>query len=361
VRALRTLTKGVAAWVIIVAAVFGLTALRSLADSAKLSEVPYPTLPRISLTASQARQWTTFPSYTDAVPVLMYHAVGAHSRSKAVAHLNVTRRMFALQMRAFHVAGFHTLTLRQYVRWYEAWRQGKGSTVALPPKPILITFDDGRIDAYRAASLILRHYHFHATDLVVPGWVAPHPGFELQWSTMRKMERGGVFTIQEHFGYGTEGVPINREGTVAGRFGALEYFPAADGRPAHVETFRQFAKAMRANMRWGKQQLEQEVPGYRDLAMAVPESDYGTSVPIVPGLAHIVLGYLDSHYPVVFDGDYLYGGEEGSIASSRLNARVVYRMKMENHLSLAGLRCRLYDFVKDTPIWMEYQCKSLRT
>lgn len=355
------MAKGLVAWLVIVAAVFGLTALRSLADGQRLSQVPYPTVPRVSLTAAQTRQWTTFPSYSNAVPVLMYHAVGAHSRSKAVAHLNVTRKMFALQMRALYVAGFHTVTLREYVQWYDAWRQGKGDTVALPAKPILLTFDDGRVDAYRAAASILRRYHFRATDLVVPGWVGPHPGFELQWSTMRKMERGGVFTIQEHFGYGTEGVAINAQGTIAGRFGALEYFPASGGHPARVETFGQFAEAMHANMKWGEQQLKQEVPGYRVLAMAVPESDYGTSVPIVPGLAHIVLGYLDSHFPVVFDGDYLYGGEEGSIASSRLNSRVVYRMKMENHLSLAGLRCRLYDFVKNTPIWMEYQCKSLRT
>ena len=358
---LRSLTHGVAAWLVLSGAVVGLSGLRALADAKHLIQEPDPTIPRVQLSATTITSWKTFPSYSNAIPVLMYHAVGAHGKTPATIHLNVSRRMFAMQMRALYVGGFHAITLRQYVDWYNSWRAGKGSTVSLPTKPILITFDDGRVDAYRAAAAILRHYHFHAADLVVPGWVASHPRFELQWNTMRRMEQVKTFTIQEHFGFGTEGVPVNAKGEMAGRFGHPQYFPGSHGRPGHVESLQQFFRAFHYNMEWGEQQLKNEVPGFQHLAMALPESDYGQAVPSDPEISGHVLGWLNAHYTVVFDGDYLYGGDGGSLASARLTKQVVYRIKMESQLSLGGLRCRLYDFVTHAPIWMEYRCKRMRT
>ena len=46
------------------------------------------------------------------VPVLMYHSIGGKA-----SYLTVSRRLFAEQMRALKVAGFHTLTIGQYAHF----------------------------------------------------------------------------------------------------------------------------------------------------------------------------------------------------------------------------------------------------
>jgi len=56
-------------------------------------------------------------------------------------------------MRALFEGGFHPVTMQQYV----AYVHGRGQS--LPSRPILLTFDDGRRDAYFAATPILRQSH----------------------------------------------------------------------------------------------------------------------------------------------------------------------------------------------------------
>ena len=110
------------------------------------------------------------------VPVLMYHSIGGKA-----SYLTVSRKLFAEQMRALKVAGFHTLTIEQYAHFVKHGYRG------LPSRPILLTFDDGREDAYRAANDLLEAYGFHVTELVVPAWVTGHPHFSLSWSQLQQM------------------------------------------------------------------------------------------------------------------------------------------------------------------------------
>ncbi len=352
----RLAVRAVLAWGILVAFVLGVTVLRSRASEVK--QIPLRGIPKVHLTPEQRARWRLIPDYTDGIPVILYHSIGAHLSPGAASYLNESRKDFARQMLALKVGGFHAVSLQTFARWYEAWRQGK--TVPLPPKPILITFDDGRADAYVAADSILHAYHFHAVDLVVPGWVTTHPGFSLHWTTLQTMEAGGTWTIQEHFGYGTEGVPMNAKGKLSGRFGDLLYMSGRNGH-GHLESFHRFMASMVHNMDWGAAQIRERVPEYKKLAMAIPRSDYGQGYSNDPRIAHASLGWLDRHYEIVFMGDYLYGGDEGTEAHVRISKQVVYRMTMTDHLSLAGLRCRLFDYAENTPIWMEYRCKRLRT
>jgi hypothetical protein len=356
VPALGTALRALLAWGVLVAFVLGFAVLRSRAAVQK--QVPIGTVPKVQLSSSQRAQWRAFPDYSDGIPVLLYHSVGAGRRT-TVSYLDVSRKDFARQMLALKIGGFHAVSLRQFDRWYQAWRAGK--SVHLPSKPVLLTFDDGRADAYKAANAILRKYGFHATALVVPGWVNSHPAFELQWSTMHEMEAGGVWTIQEHYGYGSEGVPVDARRTLGGRFGYLRYVVGHDGRHGHLESFGRFFSAFQHNMVWGQKQLRTEVPGFRPLAMAIPRSDYGQGDSNDPRIAPAVLGWLDRHYPIVFMGDYLQGGGGGTNANSRVTRQLVYRMTMTDHLSLAGLRCRLLDYAQNVPIWKEYRCNRLRT
>ncbi len=215
------------------------------------------------------REWRSFPGYRDVVPVLMYHSVGGRP-----SYLTTSRAQFAEQMRALKLGGFHTLTIQQYAAYVH------GDLRGLPERPILLTFDDGRQDAYLAANGILHSYGFHATELAVPGWVVHNPGFSVSWAELEQMHRGTTWDVESHFGYGPEKVTVSKTGTTGARFAYLQYLPAVSGRPGHpghlghLETFAEFQKAFTGNELYGIQQFRDHLPGFQPLATAIPGSDY---------------------------------------------------------------------------------------
>ena len=130
--------------------------------------------------STPAVDWTAFPAYRNAVPVLLYHSVGGKP-----SYLTTSTKLFAAQMSALWHGGFHPITMQQYVAYVH------GHTRELPSRPILLTFDDGRRDAYFAATPILAQYGFHATEFDIPGWIRAYPGFALPRADLVSMNDGG--------------------------------------------------------------------------------------------------------------------------------------------------------------------------
>ena len=311
--------------------------------------------PRPAVTAGQAgaqtavwREWWAFPGYRDVVPVIMYHSIGGRP-----SYLTTPRAQFAAQMHALKVGGFHTLTIQQYAAYVH------GDLRGLPERPILITFDDGRQDAYLAANGILRSYGFHATELAVPGWVIHNPGFSVSWAELEQMHRGTTWDVESHFGYGPEKVPVSSTGATGARFAYLQYLPAGPGHPGRLETFAQFKKAFSGNELYGIQQFRDHLPGFRPLATAIPGSDYGqdgTNDPLIPPY---VLSWLDRHFSVVFGGDYLNQGKGRLLQiAGRFSPRLSYRMSLGPKDTLRVFHCRLLDFVNRVPITDERRCSQ---
>lgn len=65
----------------------------------------------------------------------------------------------------------------------------------LPPKPMLITFDDGYIDNYENAFPILQKYGLRATVFIIPALVGKE-GY-MDWEHLIEMEENGI-TMQSH-------------------------------------------------------------------------------------------------------------------------------------------------------------------
>ena len=65
----------------------------------------------------------------------------------------------------------------------------------LPPKPVLITFDDGYSDNYENAFPILQKYGLRATIFVIPALVGKE-GY-MTWDELKEMEENGI-TMQSH-------------------------------------------------------------------------------------------------------------------------------------------------------------------
>jgi hypothetical protein len=338
-----TMAHGLVGWGVLVGIAAAILLIR--VHFAQASRAPLPPLTG-TLSSAQQREWKSFPDYRDVVPVLTYHGVGGRP-----SYLTVPRPLFAAQMRALKIGGFHPLTEQQYAAFV------RGDTAALPSRPILLTFDDGRLDAYRAASGILASYGFHATEMVVPGWVTEHPRFSLSWAELNRMSRSGAWDIEAHFGFGQEDVRVDKAGHHGAVFGYLAYIPGTAGRQGHLETFAQFQKRFTGNMLWAVRQLREKLAGYRPVATAIPESDYGqagTNDLLIPPY---VLSWLNHHFPVVFGGDYLDRGQGRPFQiGGRFSPTLSYRMAMGPNETLAALHCRLLDYVRHAPIWTEYQC-----
>lgn len=123
------------------------------------------------------------------VPILMYHAV-AHCPAPAAYGLSVEPRAFARQMELLAERGHTPLSTRQLA---DAWRTGS----ALPPRPVLITFDDGYEGVHRYALPALARYGFTGTLFVTTGWLrGPHgaggaPDVMLDWPQVRELADAG--------------------------------------------------------------------------------------------------------------------------------------------------------------------------
>jgi peptidoglycan/xylan/chitin deacetylase (PgdA/CDA1 family) len=92
------------------------------------------------------------------VPILVYHHI--EEKPTGPRLVDMSTRLFRKQMAWLARNGYQAVTLR---RVYDAWT-GEG---VLPPKPIVLTFDDGYADQVRNAAPVLRGYHWPAElDLV---------------------------------------------------------------------------------------------------------------------------------------------------------------------------------------------------
>lgn len=84
-----------------------------------------------------------------AVPILMYHVLARAPRNAAYPELYVAPSLFRAQMRYLAAHRYHPVTLQTV---YDAWH-GLG---VLPPRPVVLTFDDGYESQFSIAAAALR-------------------------------------------------------------------------------------------------------------------------------------------------------------------------------------------------------------
>ncbi|MFJ4789425.1 polysaccharide deacetylase family protein [Streptomyces sp. NPDC088794] len=97
------------------------------------------------------------------VPVLMYHSV-ATSPNDATRELSVAPEAFTEQMALIGDLGLVPVNTAELAA---CWRTGR----PLPPRPVLVTFDDGYEGVHRHALPVLAKHGFAATVFVSTGWI----------------------------------------------------------------------------------------------------------------------------------------------------------------------------------------------
>ena len=117
----------------------------------------------------------------------MYHHIDtAPAGANAVRRdLSVSPKKFEEQLQYLRQQGYESITLNDLVLHLT-----RGTP--LPPKPIILTFDDGYIDAYIHAFPLLKHFGFSGTFFLISAPVdANNPDF-LSWDHVLEMHQAGM-------------------------------------------------------------------------------------------------------------------------------------------------------------------------
>jgi len=146
----------------------------------------------------------TIPNFRANVPVLMYHRVAPYPVPSAYATyygyeldygLTVSPQEFAGQISYLAENGYHAISL---TRLADYLLYG----LPLPSKPVIFTFDDGRLSPYINAVPLLLKYHFTATFFVPAGLIGAYqaPQRYMTASDLKTLVKDG-FWVEDHTMY----------------------------------------------------------------------------------------------------------------------------------------------------------------
>lgn len=235
---------------------------------------PLPAL-AAHFTPQQERSFRPLKPWHSAVPVLAYHGVNGHRDG-----YSVSREAFAAQMALLDRLGFHTISIDDYVRFC------RGEHVELPSRPILVTFDDGRLDSYRGADQVLRQHGFRAAMFVITGEVQRSNPFYLTWRELHQMADSGRWDVQPHAHNGHRQISATADGRT-GPYYSVRWFTRSDGQESVSDYERRVSNDVYAAVG----ALEHQ--GFKPKAFAAPFGDDGhsrESDPHAAGFLHSLLG-----------------------------------------------------------------------
>jgi peptidoglycan/xylan/chitin deacetylase (PgdA/CDA1 family) len=265
---------------------FAIPKIQTEVAQAEPERMPFDA-PAFEPSAAQLARWKPLPVIKGAVPVLAYHGVNGDRD-----HYSVTRRQFAEQMAMLDRAGFETITIAEYVRFLQ------GVTVNLPKRPILITFDDGRLDSYRGADRILAKHSFRATMFAIAGFVEEQSSFYLTWDELRTMAGNGNWDVQEHAGVGHVNVRYDAAGNEGPAYAYRQYHPGKG-----LESFAAYKRRVEHDVLWAKRTMSEQLPGFSPLSFAVPYGSYGQDRTNDPRIPRFMSRFLRRHFQAVFMTD----------------------------------------------------------
>jgi peptidoglycan/xylan/chitin deacetylase (PgdA/CDA1 family) len=115
--------------------------------------------------AMQKKLETASPSATFRVPIFLYHYVEyvRDKRDTIRQKLDITPYTFEQELITLQKDGYTFMTAKELGDVLD------GKTT-LPPKPILLTFDDGHRDFYTDVLPLLKKYTIKATAYIIPGF-----------------------------------------------------------------------------------------------------------------------------------------------------------------------------------------------
>jgi len=129
-------------------------------STATVTATASPTIPPTETstpTPVPTATWAVIGPGEVVAPILLYHHIDPE---QANPRYNVLPEVFAAQMQALDDWGYTTITAKQLIK---AITKGE----PLPPRPIVITFDDGHYSVYEYAFPIMQEHSFFGVTYIV--------------------------------------------------------------------------------------------------------------------------------------------------------------------------------------------------
>lgn len=161
--------------------------------------------------------------------VLAYHEIAEPSQA-VIPDYAVTPAAFQAQMALLVAHGHHFVAVDQVLA---AARGGR----PLPPRPVLLSFDDGYRSVYSEALPVLRRFRAPAVVAVVGRWLEPSSGLVafgddridrnrlLSWDELAALQRSGLVEIASHSHDLHHGIPGNPQGNSMPAATTRQYTP----------------------------------------------------------------------------------------------------------------------------------------
>ena len=121
------------------------------------------------------------------VPILMYHYISTPPPGADAIRrdLSIAPDLFESHLRYLQEAGYRSISLRDLVYHLTlGW--------PLPPKPIILTFDDGYRDNYENAFPLLKKYGFRGTFFLVTDFIDEGRAAYMTWPQIKEMYQAGM-------------------------------------------------------------------------------------------------------------------------------------------------------------------------
>ncbi|SNR52551.1 polysaccharide deacetylase family protein [Blastococcus mobilis] len=250
-----------------------------LAAQARVQIAP-PSLPRLT-DAQTARYEESAPSWSGKAAVLVYHGLGAGNGEQ---RFNVSVEAFAEQLAAMRAAGMNPITAAELA----AARRGERE---LPPNAVMITFDDGRTDAFVWADPVLADAGWRATMFVITDEASRRGLYYEGWDTIADLAATGRWDIQSH----TAG--LHHEQPVAGG----DRLPALTSlRPN--ETLAEYRERVSVDLDDSRRAIERHI-GVEPVAFAYPFGAYGGDRTNDPRVQDVLAEVLATRFDVAFQQD----------------------------------------------------------
>lgn len=121
------------------------------------------------------------------IPILTYH----NFDPSVPGSMTIDTQKFAAQMKYLKDNGYTVIPLMQAVNYLQ------GKIKELPPKPVVITADDGRVTVYQYMLPVIRQYQYPVTLFIYPSAIS-NAKYAMTWDQLRELQQTKLFDIESH-------------------------------------------------------------------------------------------------------------------------------------------------------------------
>jgi peptidoglycan/xylan/chitin deacetylase (PgdA/CDA1 family) len=161
------------------------------APSAGAYNVGYTITPAggAALSASRPGAFTVLPPIDVRVPILMFHHVDNNPEADPSTDGGCYPQDLVADLQTLTANGYTFVTASEVM----AMRSGD---MAIPAKPVMLTFDDGYVDFLTTALPILQQFNAKATEFIITEMV--DPTHLMTWDQLAQVQATGLVDLEAH-------------------------------------------------------------------------------------------------------------------------------------------------------------------